>query len=85
MRPPSRSKTGCRSSAPLTAISSISSHVTSSSVALGLVAISSPIRSRQRCISFFSTSPTIVGFEVAPTAPFAIAYVNSSTEHESFQ
>ena len=69
----------------MTAISSIKSQVSSSSVAVPSPAMSSPIRSRQRCISFFSTSPTIVGFEVAPTAPFAIAYVSSSTEHESFQ
>jgi hypothetical protein len=32
-----------------------------------------------------STSPTIVGFDVAPTAPCSIAYVSSSIEQESFQ
>jgi len=57
----------------LTAISSISCHVISSSVAVGRSAIISRSRSRHRCISLWSTSPTIVGFDVAPTAPFAIA------------
>jgi hypothetical protein len=28
---------------------------------------------------------TIVGFAVAPTAPYEIAYSSSETEHESFQ
>jgi hypothetical protein len=43
------------------------------------------MRSRQRCSSFFSASPTIVGFDVAPVAPRATAYVSSSTDDEWFQ
>ncbi len=39
----------------------------------------------QRSGSFFRTSSTIGGFDVAPTPPFAIAYSSSSTAHESFQ
>ncbi len=85
MRPPSRSKTGLRSSAPRTAISSIRRQVTSSSVQVGLAATISPIRPRQRSSSLVSTSPTIVGFVVAPVAPWAIAYSSSATEQESFQ
>jgi hypothetical protein len=42
-------------------------------------------RSRQRAGSFFQTSVTIVGFAVAPTAPYEIAYSSSSIAHESFQ
>jgi hypothetical protein len=82
---PSRSKTGSRISAPRTEISSKSCQVISSSVQVGLAAISSRIRSSQRWSSFFSTSPTIVGLLVAPVAPRSTAYVSSSTDEESFQ
>ena len=43
------------------------------------------MRGSQLSYSFLSTSPTIVGLEVAPTAPLATAYSSSAIEHESFQ
>ena len=85
LRPPSRSNTGSSSVDARTAISSISCQAMSSSVDVGFWAMISAIRSRHRCISLLSTSPTIVGLLVAPTAPRSTAYVSSSIEHESFQ
>ena len=71
--------------APLIAISSISCQVMSRSDAPARSAAISRIRGSQASYSFLSTSPTIVGFEVAPTAPLPTAYSSSAIEHESFQ
>ena len=57
----------------------------SCSVAVGIEATSWRMRSRQSGISFFSTSTTITGLQVAPTAPCSVAYASSCSEHESFQ
>ena len=43
------------------------------------------MRGRQTSISLRSTSPTMVGFDVAPTAPLATASSSSAVAHESFQ
>ena len=59
--------------APRAAISSISCQVVSTSDASGRSRAIAWIRGSQTSCSFFRTSPTIVGFDVAPTAPRAIA------------
>ena len=73
LRPPSAANTGARIAAPPTPISSISAQVSSTSDHVGLPAASSRTRGTQRSFSFFMTSPTITGFEVAPVAPRATA------------
>src|SRR5258706_1623238 len=83
--PPSRRWIGSSVAAPRTAISSTTCQVTSRSFASGRSRAISWIRGRQTSASFFRTSPTMVGFEVAPTAPRAIAYSSSARAHESFQ
>ena len=59
--------------------------VISTSVQVGCSSRMARTRGRQTSSSFFMTSPTIVGFEVAPTAPLATAYSSSATAQESFQ
>ena len=53
-------------------------------VAVGISLINCTMRSCQTSISFCSTSPTITGLQVAPTAPWSMAYSNSSMAQESF-
>ena len=43
------------------------------------------MRSFQRGISFFRTSTTITGLQVAPTPPCSIEYDSSWMDAESFQ
>src|SRR5437867_1388720 len=71
--------------AALIANSSMIFQATSTSLHAGFSAMVCRIRFLQAGSSFFKTARTIVGFEVAPTAPLAMAYASSSTEHESFQ
>ena len=67
------SKTGARIPAPRTPISSISAQVTSTSDQVGCSIASSRTRGTQWSFSFFMTSPTMTGFEVAPVPPRATA------------
>jgi len=78
------SKIGCSSFAPFWEISSTSFQPMASSVACGISRTSSAMRSFHRCISFFSTSRTIDGLQVAPTAPSSIEAASSPTAAESF-
>ena len=71
--------------APSTAISSTIAQVSSTSVHTAWAAASSRTRDDQRTRSFFITSSTMLGLEVAPVAPRSIAYCSSSMAHESFQ
>ena len=48
-------------------------HVSSTSDQVGLAAASSWTRGAQRALSFFITSSTMLGFEVAPVAPRSTA------------
>ena len=59
--------------------------VSSTSVQAGFAAASSRTRGTQCPFSFFMTSSTIDGLEVAPVAPRSTAYVSSSIAQESFQ
>ena len=51
----------------------------------GSAAIISRTRGTQWSFSFFITSSTITGFEVAPVPPRSTAYASSATAQESFQ
>jgi hypothetical protein len=84
-RPPNRSKAGSKSGAARSDIASTIAQARSTSVQSGCSPARSRVAPRQRAGSAFQTSWTIVGLAVAPTAPLAIAYSSSSTEHESFQ
>ena len=59
---------GARIAAPRTPISSISAQVSSTSDQVGCSVASSRTRGAQCARSFFITSPTMTGFEVAPVA-----------------
>ena len=72
-RPPARSKTGWRMPAPRAAISSMIAQVSSTSVQVGFAAASSWTRGTQCAFSFFMTSSTMLGLEVAPVAPRSTA------------
>ena len=52
---------------------------------MGFSAIISRTRGVQWSFSFFITSSTITGFEVAPVPPRSTAYASSATAQESFQ
>ncbi len=60
-------------------------HATSTSDPVGISRPIARIRSRHRGSSFRSTSSTMVGFVVAPTAPCTIASASSSDAQLSFQ
>src|SRR6185437_4601071 len=85
LRPRSRRWIGSRIAAPRTAISSITCQVMSTSLARGFSRAIVLILGSQTSASFFRTSPTMVGLDVAPTAPRATAYSSSARAHESFQ
>ncbi len=59
--------------------------VSSTSDQVGLAAASSWTRGAQCAFSFFITSSTMLGLDVAPVAPRSTAYASSSTAQESFQ
>ena len=59
--------------------------MSSTSDQVGFSAIISRTRGVQWSFSFFITSPTITGFEVAPVPPRSTAYASSATAQESFQ
>ncbi len=71
--PPPRSKTGRSTAAPRAAISSTIAQVSSTSLQVGFASASSRTRGAQTALSFFITSSTMLGFEVAPVAPRSTA------------
>ena len=71
--------------APRAPISSIRAQVSSTSDQVGFAAAISRTRGTQWSFSFFMTSTTIDGFEVAPVPPRSTAYASSATAQESFQ